>query len=93
VTLARSAACLQAFRVHGAPWWGIQFHAEVTGETIAGWIHDYRSDEDAVRADLDWAAIIVETSRGIGRWNELGIGICWRFLDHAATESARALEP
>jgi GMP synthase (glutamine-hydrolysing) len=93
VTLARSPACLQAFRVHAAPWWGIQFHAEVTAETIAGWIDDYRSDADAVRAELDWAAIIVETSREIGRWNELGIGICWRFLDHAATESARALEP
>jgi GMP synthase-like glutamine amidotransferase len=93
VTLARSAACLQAFRVHAAPSWGIQFHAEVTGDTIAGWIHDYRSDEDAVHADLDLAAIIAETSLEIGRWNELGTGICRRFLEHAATESASDLEP
>jgi hypothetical protein len=89
VTLARSASCLQAFRVHAAPWWGIQFHAEATEETIAGWIRDYRSDEDAVGADLDWATILVETRREIGRWNELGVGICRRFLDHAAIERAR----
>ena len=51
--------------------------------TIAGWIRDYRSDEDAARANLDWEAILLETRRQIGRWNELGVGICSRFLDHA----------
>src|SRR5947208_1421562 len=75
--------CAQAFRVREAPWWGIQFHAEATSETIAGWIRDYRSDEDAARANLDWEAILLETRRQIGRWNELGVGICSRFLDHA----------
>jgi GMP synthase-like glutamine amidotransferase len=49
--LARSAACLQAYRV-GDFAWGIQFHAEVTGEDVAAWIDDYRSDEDAARMDL-----------------------------------------
>jgi len=85
VSLARSAAYLQAFRLDEASWWGIQFHAEATAETIAGWIRDYRSDEDAVRVGLDWNAILVETRREIGRWNELGAGICRRFLDHAET--------
>jgi GMP synthase (glutamine-hydrolysing) len=83
VTLARSAACLQAFRLLAAPWWGIQFHAEVTGETISAWIEDYRSDEDATRADLDWAAILAATRSKIGPWSELGRGICGRFLDRA----------
>src|SRR5205807_2849630 len=87
VSLARSAAYLQAFRLDGAPRWGIQFHAEATAETIAGWIRDYRSDEDAVRVGLDWDAILVETRREIGRWNELGAGICRRFLDHAANSA------
>jgi GMP synthase (glutamine-hydrolysing) len=87
VVLAHSATCLQAFRLQAAPWWGIQFHAEVTGQTIAAWVHDYRSDEDAVRAELDWAAILAQTREEIDRWNELGVGLCRRFLDHAAAET------
>jgi GMP synthase-like glutamine amidotransferase len=87
VRLARSAACLQGFRLSAKPWWGIQFHAEVTEETIAGWIEDYRSDQDAVRADLDWAAILGATRNEIESWTELGRGICRRFLDSAAREA------
>jgi GMP synthase-like glutamine amidotransferase len=82
--LARTAACVQAFRLQAAPAWGIQFHAEATGETIAGWIRDYRADEDAVRADLDWAALLAQTEQEIPGSNELGAGICKRFLDRAA---------
>jgi GMP synthase-like glutamine amidotransferase len=82
--LARSASCLQAFRLHDRPWWGIQFHAEATAETIAAWVRDYRSDEDAVRADLDWNALLRETRSRIGCWNELGASICERFLDWAS---------
>jgi GMP synthase (glutamine-hydrolysing) len=84
VALARSAACLQGFRLGAQPWWGIQFHAEVTEETIAAWIEDYRSDRDAVRADLDWAALLAATRAKIAAWTELGRGICRRFLDRAA---------
>ena len=39
--LARSAACLQAYRLGDAAW-GIQFHAEVTGEDADAWIDDDR---------------------------------------------------
>ena len=46
--LARSAACLQAYRLGDAAW-GIQFHAEVTGEDADAWINDDRDDEDAAR--------------------------------------------
>jgi GMP synthase (glutamine-hydrolysing) len=81
--LAHSSSCLQAFRLERTPWWGIQFHAEATLETIAEWIDDYRSDEDAVRARLDFEDLRVETARQIGVWNELGAGICTRFLEHA----------
>jgi GMP synthase-like glutamine amidotransferase len=80
VALASSPASLQAFRLAARPWWGIQFHAEATAETIDGWIEDYRSDPDAVRAALDWPALRAETRREIARWNELGAGICRRFL-------------
>jgi GMP synthase-like glutamine amidotransferase len=87
--LACSAACIQAFRLDRAPWWGIQFHAEATSATIAGWVADYRSDDDAVHAQLDWEALLTETERQIGYWNELGAGICMRFL-HRAAEIARS---
>ena len=77
-------------RLRAALWWAIQFHAEVTDETIAAWIDDYRSDPDAVRADLDWRAMLTRTRSEIDRWNELGVGICRRFLDVAAAAANAA---
>jgi GMP synthase (glutamine-hydrolysing) len=78
--LARSAVCLQAYRI-GDSTWGIQFHAEVTREDAEAWIDDYRSDEDAVRIGLDPAALRRHTGEAIGEWNALGRGLCERFLD------------
>jgi GMP synthase-like glutamine amidotransferase len=91
VSLARNEACVQAFSLAAAPWWGIQFHAEATRETIAGWIAGYRSDEDAVRVGPDWEAIRIETGKKIARWNTRGIGICRRFLDHVADPNSQTL--
>jgi hypothetical protein len=88
VALAHSASCLQAFRLDTAPWWGIQFHAEVTAETVKGWVRDYGRDADAVRAGLDRAALLAETAQAISRWNTLGRGICSRFLERAASTAA-----
>jgi GMP synthase-like glutamine amidotransferase len=82
IPLARSKRCLQAFRV-GERAWGIQFHAEVTGPDFESWIDDYRSDEDAVRAGLDPDALRERTRQEIGGWNQLGLGLCERFLDVA----------
>jgi len=87
--LARSDACVEAFRTAAAPWWGIQFHAEVTGESIEGWIDDYRSDPDAVAAGIDWDGLRTASARQIERWNSLGRTLCARFLDHAATLGRR----
>jgi GMP synthase (glutamine-hydrolysing) len=81
--LARSAVCLQAFRWGDAAW-GIQFHAEATLDIAEGWIDDYRSDEDAVRIELDAEALRERTRLAIGSWNELGRGLCERFLGVAA---------
>ncbi|HUH81705.1 MAG TPA: hypothetical protein VLZ06_10300, partial [Solirubrobacteraceae bacterium] len=86
--LARSAACRQAFRVARAPWWGIQFHAEVTGESIDGWSDDYRSYPDAVAAAIDWTALRDASRRQIGRWNSLGAQLYAGFLEHAGTLAA-----
>jgi GMP synthase-like glutamine amidotransferase len=81
--LARSAACLQACRL-GEAAWAIQFHAEVTAKDAEAWIDDYRSDEDAVRIGLDAEALRAETRARIDAWNELGRGLCGRFLEAAA---------
>jgi GMP synthase-like glutamine amidotransferase len=83
VALAYSAACLQAFRLEAAPWWGIQFHAEVTHETVAGWLRDYGDHDDAARAALDREAVLAQTAVAIAGWNKLGMGICARFLERA----------
>lgn len=81
--LARSAVCLQAYRI-GEAAWGIQFHAEVSGKDVETWIDDYRSDEDAVRIELDPARLRRQTRAAIGGWNELGRGLCERFLAAAS---------
>ena len=83
--LALSTACVEAFRVPSAPWWGIQFHAEVTGEAIEDWIEDYRSDPDAVAAGLDWPVLRAASQQRIERWNALGEQLCTRFLEHAGS--------
>ena len=80
--LAHSAACLQAFRA-GEQAWGIQFHAEVTREDAEGWIEDFRSDPDVLELPLDWQQLRAKTRASIGPWNELGRGICRRFLNAA----------
>ena len=82
--LARSPVCLQAYRV-GDSAWGIQFHAEVTRQDAEAWIDDYRSDEDAVRIDLDPDELRRRTRDAIGDWNVLGRDLCERFIDAVAT--------
>lgn len=84
IELARSAAGLAAYRV-GARAWGIQFHAEVTQADAEHWIHDYRSDGDAVRIGLDPDALLAETRNKIAASNDLGAAICTRFLGLAAS--------
>jgi GMP synthase (glutamine-hydrolysing) len=80
--LARSAVCLQGYRLDGRIW-GIQFHAEVSWESIKGWLADCRSDPDAVRIGLDPTRLLEESAPRIERWNKVGRGICERFLEAA----------
>jgi len=83
--LARSPSCVEAFRTRAAPWWGIQFHAEVTSTSIGAWIDDYDSDPDAVAAGIDWAALRAATDERIGAFNSLGAQLCTCFLEYAAS--------
>jgi GMP synthase (glutamine-hydrolysing) len=81
--LARSARCNQAYRLGDAAW-GIQFHAEVTLETVRLWLDD--KEEFPIHLDRDelWA----ETQKRIGAWNDLGRGLCDAFLEVASARSA-----
>ncbi len=83
VPLARSEVCLQAARL-GESAWAIQFHPEVSAADARWWIEDYRSDPDAVAIGVDPVALGAETEAKIGAFNELGRGICRRWLGAAA---------
>ena len=53
VELARTPACVQAFRIEGKPAWGLQFHAEVTRENLWSWLDGWENSEAILITDLD----------------------------------------
>jgi GMP synthase-like glutamine amidotransferase len=80
--LASNGICLQGFRI-GSCAWGLQWHPEVTADSIVLWVERYPMaaagapgaiDPDALRADV--AARIEET-------NADGRALCARFLELA----------
>jgi GMP synthase (glutamine-hydrolysing) len=74
----RSPRCNQAFRL-GEAAWGIQFHAEVTLETIQSWL----ADKDELPGGPDRDELLAECESQIGKWNELGRGLCGAFVEVA----------
>jgi GMP synthase (glutamine-hydrolysing) len=84
VALARSARCLQAFRLEERPAWGLQFHPEVTEADYNSWLDGWDDDAGAVATGLDPEAIRAETAGKIAAWNDVGRGIAERFLATAA---------
>lgn len=93
VELARSAACLQAFRLDGrsgtgnGPAWGIQFHPEVTLSDLESWVEHWEAE--LIADGLDPEAIRAESAAKIEAWNGVGRGISERFLEVAAGALAR----
>ncbi len=83
VELARSEACIQAFRL-GDLAWGVQFHPEVTQAQIDSWL----ADEDDRPANAD--AIAEESRERIGEWNALGRTLCAAFVETAALVQQRS---
>jgi GMP synthase (glutamine-hydrolysing) len=79
VPLARNDRCLQAFRA-GESTWAIQFHAEVTGQSVRDWLRSSVPEEDG---PLDGATLVAETDEKIGAWTALGRELCGRFLAFA----------
>jgi GMP synthase (glutamine-hydrolysing) len=80
-SLARSALCLQAFRLAERPVWGLQFHPEVTEPDLGSWLDGWRNDAAAVATGLDPEAIRSESAGKIGAWNDAGRAISKRFLE------------
>jgi GMP synthase-like glutamine amidotransferase len=76
VPLARNDRCLQAFRA-GEAAWAIQFHAEVTRESVSDWTSSSKPEDDGA---VDFDALLAESEERIGAWNALGKDLCRRFL-------------
>ena len=88
VELARTPACVQAFRIEGKPAWGLQFHAEVTREDLFSWLDGWDKSE-AVETDIDPEPIRALSEQRIDEQNEIGRGIAARFLAEAARATGR----
>jgi GMP synthase (glutamine-hydrolysing) len=84
VPLAQNERCLQAFRA-GPAAWAVQFHAEVTHESVRHWLRSSDPAEDGV---LDVPHLLAETEEHICAWNDFGRELCGRFL--AVAESTTA---
>jgi GMP synthase-like glutamine amidotransferase len=83
VELARTPACVQAFRIEGKPAWGLQFHAEVTRENLFGWLDGWDQAE-ARDTDFDPDEIRAASELRIEEQNEIGRQLAKRFLAEAA---------
>ena len=88
VALARSPVCLQAFRA-GTAAWGVQWHPEVTGETVLVWGEHYPPRPGGVPVDVDLDALRADVDARIAATNGEGRELCARFL-RAAGSRARA---
>ena len=88
VELARTPACVQAFRIEGKPAWGLQFHAEVTRENLWSWLDGWENAE-AAATSLDPERIRAASEGRIEKQNAVGRGIAERFLAEAARATAR----
>lgn len=75
VPLARSRVCLQAYRF-GETAWGVQFHPEVSRETLQDWI-EYSK---AAGSELDFDRFEEDSDRHIAEWVRIGRAISEGFL-------------
>ena len=84
VELARTARCLHGFRLGDRPAWGVQFHPEVTSESLNRWLDGWENDQDAQGLGFDPEQIRAESRAKIGAWNDVGRALSERFLATAA---------
>lgn len=81
--LATSPVCLQGFRV-GENAWGLQWHPEVTADSILLWGREYPPEPDGVPVTVDLDALRADIVQRISSTNADGRALCARFL--AASE-------
>jgi GMP synthase-like glutamine amidotransferase len=86
VALASNPACLQAFRV-GESAWGLQWHPEVTAESVMAWGAGGPPAANGDSLKVDLAELEVTVSARIAQTNREGRDLCGRFLQIA--EDAR----
>ncbi|MGH3265314.1 MAG: type 1 glutamine amidotransferase [Trebonia sp.] len=77
--LATSPVCLQGFRV-GDCAWGLQWHPEVTAESVLLWGRKYPPDPGGVPVAVDLDALQADVGRRIASTNADGRALCARFL-------------
>jgi GMP synthase (glutamine-hydrolysing) len=82
VPLASDPSCLQAYRA-GENAWGIQFHAEVTKDSVEEWFRSSKPPD----APVALPALQRETEEKIAAWNEIGKRLCGAFLDFASSRA------
>lgn len=85
VPLAASDVCLQGFRV-GDCAWGLQWHPEVTAESVLRWAAEHRPAPGGVPVAIDMDEMRAAVARRIAASNAEGRALCARFL--AAAQSA-----
>jgi GMP synthase (glutamine-hydrolysing) len=91
VPLARSPVCLQAFRV-GPAAWGVQWHPEVTAESVLLWGERHPPRPGGVAVTVDLNSLGAHVRERIGRTNGDGRELCARFLRIAAEHAREGLE-
>ena len=79
VALARSPVCLQAFRV-GERAWGLQWHPEVTADSIRVWAKRQVPPPGQDRVEVDPAVLEAAVSTRMAQTNREGRELCARFL-------------
>jgi GMP synthase (glutamine-hydrolysing) len=90
VPLAQSPVCLQSFRV-GASAWGVQWHPEVTAESVLIWAQHHPPAPGGVPVSIDLAALRAALSARMTAVNDEGRALCARFL--AAADQAGSSSP
>jgi GMP synthase-like glutamine amidotransferase len=85
--LASSAISLQCFRV-GDCAWGLQWHPEVTAETILLWARNYRIGTDGIPVSIDIPELEDAVAQRIKATNDDGRDLCARFLAAAEAHAA-----
>lgn len=84
--LARSSDSVQAFRI-GSHAWALQFYPDVTEQDFRNWLATESTSEPALALELDPEELTDETLERLAAWQQIGRGICERFLEIVASGS------